>query len=140
MYFTGKLLPLNKCTQDKTVASTRQQIYLNPFQDDGYLMRQFIALLRNSSTWAKAASLLRFPVHTQRQLMFPVHTQQETHASGKLVAEIVTYPTHNRHKRPTSTNSAGFELAILTTYGLQAYGFDPTATGIYFNKINEKCT
>jgi len=54
-------------------------------------------------------------------LRFLDHTQLDTHSSDQLVAEVTTYTTHNKHQRPKSIPSAGFEPAVSRIERLQTY-------------------
>ena len=89
----------------------------------------FFFLCCNSSTWAYAASMLRFLYHT--------HTHTHTHTcpvgllqmSDQFAAEASTYTTHNKHTSQTSMPSMGYEPVIPATKWLQSYISDCTATG-----------
>ena len=50
--------------------------------------------------------------------------------NDQLVAEAVTYTTHNKHKRRTSMPSVGFEPAILAIQRPQTYALDRPAIGV----------
>jgi hypothetical protein len=64
------------------------------------------------------------------QLGTHVHPAGFFWTSDQVVAEAVTYTTHNWHKRRTSMPSAGFEPAIPAIKQLRTYTLDCTATGI----------
>jgi len=52
--------------------------------------------------------------------------------SDQLVAEAVTYTTHNKHNRRTNVLSAGIEIAIRATERPQTYS---TATEIGYSGL-----
>ena len=64
------------------------------------------------------------------------HTHTHTHTLGLVctrdqpVTQDATYTSHNKHKRRTSTSSAGFEPALPASERLQTYILDRMATGI----------
>ena len=67
--------------------------------------------------------------HTKLQTHTHTHTVGLLCTSDQLVADAATYTTHNKHRRRTSTQSAGFEPAIPATKRLHNWVLDRADTG-----------
>jgi hypothetical protein len=78
--------------------------------------------------------------HTQPHLQTHTHTQTDTHkhthivgllsTSDQPVAQTAICTTHNKHHKPTSMPSAGYEPAIAAIELPQIYASDVTSTAI----------